>query len=123
MLFVFGRFREHSLGGANEGNVSLKPGTLPVLQDLLAAIRETGSACRVIVTSRWAFPLPGPAKLYSEGLESLRGADLEENPAVGINSGRGQGRRHHQGTGADTGGGQSALAGMAGPGDSGSSDR
>ncbi|MDG4560930.1 MAG: CHAT domain-containing protein [Candidatus Competibacter sp.] len=77
MLFVFDDF-EHSLERSEEGNVSLKPGTLPVLRDLLAALHETGSACRVIVTSRWAFPLPGPAKLYSEGLESLRGADLEK---------------------------------------------
>jgi tetratricopeptide (TPR) repeat protein len=76
-LFVFDDF-EHSLERSEEGNVSLKPGALPVLRDLLAALRETGSVCRVIVTSRYAFPLPGPATLYPEGLESLRGADLEK---------------------------------------------
>ncbi|MBL8250669.1 MAG: CHAT domain-containing protein, partial [Candidatus Competibacter sp.] len=76
-LFVFDDF-EHSLDRSKEGNVSLKPGALPVLRDLLVAIRETGSACRVIVTSRWAFPLPGPARLYPESLESLRGAELDK---------------------------------------------
>lgn len=85
-LFVFDDF-EYSLDRSEEGNVSLKPGTLPVLRDLLAALHEIGSACRVIVTSRWKFPLPGSGRLHEESLESLRGADLEKKiqqlPALG----------------------------------------
>jgi tetratricopeptide (TPR) repeat protein len=76
-LFVFDDF-EHSLDLSEDGNVSLKPGALAVLGDLVAGLHETGSACRVIVTTRYKFPLPGPGRLYEEGLESLREADLEK---------------------------------------------
>ncbi|HEU0300402.1 MAG TPA: tetratricopeptide repeat protein, partial [Longimicrobium sp.] len=47
-----------------------------VLAALLDAVREAGSASRVIVTSRYTFSLPGPARLWEEGLEAMRDAEL-----------------------------------------------
>jgi tetratricopeptide (TPR) repeat protein len=51
---------------------------LAVLSVLLVAIRETASASRVIITSRYGFLLPGPARLVAEALASMRGADLDK---------------------------------------------
>lgn len=69
-LFVFDDFEKSledptSAGSARE-----------VLAALLDAVREAGSASRVIVTSRYTVSLPGPARLWEEGLETMRGAEL-----------------------------------------------
>jgi len=77
VLFVFDDF-EHSLDLAESEAARLKPEALEVLAALLAAIRETVSESRVIVTSRHDFPLPGPAGLHRESLERLRGADEQK---------------------------------------------
>jgi len=59
------------------GLAVLKPAARAVLGDLLAAIRETASETRVIVTCRYQFPAPSPpASLWEEALESFRDADL-----------------------------------------------
>lgn len=84
-LFVFDDF-EHALEETGGGHVLRagtpeKPGPQAVLPALLAAIRETGSQSRVIVTSRYTFPLSGPARLWEEGLESMRGAELRKKTA------------------------------------------
>jgi hypothetical protein len=60
------------------GGYVAKSVPLEILKSLLTAIRETGSDSRVIVTSRYKFPLPSPLKLQEEGLESLRGGELEK---------------------------------------------
>jgi tetratricopeptide (TPR) repeat protein len=84
-LFVFDDFEQNVERGAGNaprldpaGRAILEPAALGVLNDLLAAIRETRSASRALVTCRYQFPLPGPASLYAEELESFRGADLEK---------------------------------------------
>lgn len=77
-LFVFDDF-EQNLDPDGGGGYRVKPEAMEVLTALLAAIRETASASRVIVTSRYRFPLPGPARLYEEGLESLSDAELSRS--------------------------------------------
>ncbi len=76
-LFVFDDF-EQNLESDGAGGYRVKPEALEILTALLAAIRETASPSRVIVTSRYRFPLPGPARLYEEGLESLSDAELSK---------------------------------------------
>ena len=66
----------------SQGRSILEPAALAVLTSLLSAIRDTGSASRVLVTCRYQFPLPGPASLYPEELESFRGADLAKKLAA-----------------------------------------
>jgi hypothetical protein len=72
VLFVFDDF-EHNLDDTPDGGKALQPAALTVLGALLRAIRTTASESRVIVTSRYAFPLPPPVRLYEEGLERMRG--------------------------------------------------
>ncbi|MCP4662228.1 MAG: CHAT domain-containing protein [bacterium] len=87
VLFVFDDFEHNAEGAPAElrldgtGRAILQAPAGAVVSDLLAAIRETGSESRVIVTCRYRFALPGPAALYDEALESLRGADLEKKLA------------------------------------------
>ncbi|MGH9851223.1 MAG: CHAT domain-containing protein, partial [Blastocatellia bacterium] len=76
-LFIFDDF-EQNLDPDGSGGYRVKPEALEILTALLAAIRETNSPSRVVVTSRYRFPLPGPAKLYEEGLESLSDAELSK---------------------------------------------
>ena len=76
VLFIFDDF-EDNLHRTEDGGRILDPETLDVLTSLLKAIREAGSNSRVLVTSRYQFPLPGPARLLAESLESMRGAELE----------------------------------------------
>jgi len=75
-LFVFDDF-ERSLDETGTVHV-LMPAARDVLVPLLAAIREANSTSRVIVTSRYTFPLAGPARLVEQGLETMRGAELEK---------------------------------------------
>lgn len=87
-LFVFDDF-EHALELDPEGRPVLggddraraRPEAHAVLTALLDAIRHTGSASRVIVTSRYRIALRGLARLHEEPLERLRGADLEKKAA------------------------------------------
>ncbi|CAN96871.1 hypothetical protein sce6702 [Sorangium cellulosum So ce56] len=73
-LLVFDDF-EHNLDRMNVA-AGLKPAALDVLTAVLAAIRESVSESRVIVTCRYAFALSGPARLHEEMLDSMRGAEL-----------------------------------------------
>jgi hypothetical protein len=75
-IFVFDDF-EQNLDASGEGYV-VKPVALEILKSLMTAIRETGSESRVIVTSRYTFPLPPPLRLREESLESLQGAELNK---------------------------------------------
>jgi tetratricopeptide (TPR) repeat protein len=87
-LFVFDDFEqnvERDAGNAPRldpaDRAILEPAALGVLTDLLAAIRETRSASRALVTCRYQLSLPGPASLYPEEPGSFRGADLEKKLA------------------------------------------
>ncbi len=74
-LFVFDDF-EQNLDPDGSGGYKVKPEALEILSALLAAIRETASRSRVIVTSRYLFPLPHPLRLHREALETLSPAEL-----------------------------------------------
>jgi tetratricopeptide (TPR) repeat protein len=76
VLFVLDDF-EQNLEASGGGYIA-KSDPLEILKSLLTAIRETSSESRVIVTTRYKFPLPSPLKLREEGLESLRGGELEK---------------------------------------------
>ncbi|MFH0982861.1 MAG: CHAT domain-containing protein [Planctomycetota bacterium] len=79
-LFVFDDL-EHNLDDTSSGGKQLKPDALNVLTAVLGAVRETASDSRVLVTCWHKFPLPGPARLHPESLESLRGAELDKKVA------------------------------------------
>jgi tetratricopeptide (TPR) repeat protein len=74
-LFIFDDF-EQNLEPDVSGAYQAKAAPLEILKALLGALYETGSDSRVIVTSRYRFPLPHPLWLHEEGLESLSDADL-----------------------------------------------
>jgi len=74
IIFVLDDF-EQNLEATDNGYVA-KPEPLEILESLLASIRESGAESRVIVTSRYEFPLPPPLRLRPEGLETLRGGEL-----------------------------------------------
>jgi hypothetical protein len=75
-LFILDDF-EQNLEASGGGYIS-KSVPLEILKSLLTAIRETNSESRVIITSRYKFPLPSPLRLREEGLESLRGGELDK---------------------------------------------
>jgi len=76
VLFVLDDFEQNL--EASGGEYIAKSVPLEIMKSLLTAIRKTNSDSRVIVTSRYQFPLPSPLKLREEGLESLRGGELEK---------------------------------------------
>jgi tetratricopeptide (TPR) repeat protein/CHAT domain-containing protein len=76
VLFVLDDF-EQNLEASGGGYIA-RSVPLEIMKSLLTAIRETSSESRVIVTTRYKFPLPSPLKLREEGLESLRGGELEK---------------------------------------------
>jgi len=51
---------------------------LQVLQGFGTAIARTASASRVVVTSRYDFPLPAGVQVVRQGIGQLQGADLEK---------------------------------------------
>jgi len=60
-----------------DGRAVVRPAALAVLAALLAAIRDTGSPSRVVVTCRYQVAAPaGPTRLGEVSLERLAGADL-----------------------------------------------
>jgi hypothetical protein len=73
-LLIFDDF-EHNIDRVSV-SAGLRPSALDVIGTLLAALRESASDCRVIVTCRYGFLLPGSARLHEEMLESMRGPEL-----------------------------------------------
>lgn len=74
IIFVLDDFEQNL--EASGGGYIVKSEPLEALEPLLTAIRDTGSESRVIVTSRYQFPLPSPLRLREEPLETLRGGEL-----------------------------------------------
>ena len=77
-LFVFDDFENGNLDPSASGEYLAKPEALDVLSALLEAIRSEKSRSRVVITSRFSFPLPAGARVHEEGLESMQGAELEK---------------------------------------------
>jgi tetratricopeptide (TPR) repeat protein len=78
ILFVFDDFEQQNFDLAADNSRIMQAKPADVITALLAAIREANSESRVIITSRYRFPLPDQLRLHEEGLESFRGADLEK---------------------------------------------
>jgi hypothetical protein len=77
-LFVFDDFQDGNLEASASGTYIGTPEALDVLAALLEAIRTTNSRSRVIITSRFTFPMDARYRVLQEGLESMQGAELEK---------------------------------------------
>jgi hypothetical protein len=69
-LFVFDDFEQGNLDERADGYV-LSSEMAIILPALLTAIRESNSASRVIITSRYRFPTPSGTSVRTESLETL----------------------------------------------------
>ena len=78
-LFVFDDFEQGNLDERDGGYV-LSPEMAHILSALLKAIREAGSPSRVIITSRYQFPVPAGTSIRVEALETL--SDVEQAKKV-----------------------------------------
>jgi hypothetical protein len=77
-LFVLDDFENGNLNeSASVGHVAT-PDALGILSAFLGAIDATNTDSRLIITSRYQFPLPSDGKVYRESLESMQGAELEK---------------------------------------------
>jgi hypothetical protein len=76
---VFDDFEKGNLETTASGEYIIgTPEALDVLSAFLGAIRAANSRSRVIITSRFKFPMPAGYHVHVEGLESMRGAELEK---------------------------------------------
>jgi CHAT domain/AAA ATPase domain len=78
-LFVFDDFEQGNLEERGGGYV-LSSEMAQILPALLRAIRESNSASRVIITSRYQFPAPAGTAIRVEALETL--SDVEQAKKV-----------------------------------------
>lgn len=77
-LFVFDNFEEGNLNETASGGHVGTPEALDILRAFMDAIRITNAESRVIMTSRYQFPIPSDGKVCEESMESMRGAELEK---------------------------------------------
>jgi GTPase SAR1 family protein len=78
-LFVFDDFEQGNLEERDGGYV-LSGEMAQILPALLKAIRETNSASRVVITSRYRFPAPVGPTIRVESLETL--SDIEQTKKI-----------------------------------------
>jgi len=86
-VFVFDDFEHGNLEADGSGGYVCTPAALEVVTALATAISRTGSPSRVIITSRYDFPLPPGVGAHREPLVALRGADLEKKLQLTTNLG------------------------------------
>jgi hypothetical protein len=79
-LFVFDDFEDGNLDDRGGGHV-LSSEMAQILPALLKAIRESNSASRVIITSRYQFPAPARTAIRVESLETLSGVEQTKKVA------------------------------------------
>ena len=85
-LFVFDNFEDGNLDeSASSGHVAT-PEALRILSAFLGAIDATNADSRLIITSRYQFPIPVRGQVYAEGMESMRGAELGEEVTTALRS-------------------------------------
>jgi len=78
-LFVFDDF-EQNFRADDYQNVDVT--AYEIITALLAAIRQTGSPSRVLITSRYAVAVTAPLRLADIALSSFQGADLDKKTAA-----------------------------------------
>ena len=77
-MFVFDDFEDGNLEPNGLGGYRCAAEALQVLQAFGTAIARTGSPSRVVITSRYDFPLPAALQVVRQGIGQLQGADLEK---------------------------------------------
>jgi hypothetical protein len=77
-VFVFDDFEDGNLEPDGSGGHRCTVEALEVLQGFGTAILRTGSPSRVVITSRYDFPLPAQLRVVRQGIGPLEGADLEK---------------------------------------------
>lgn len=84
-LFVLDDFEDGNLEETFDGGHILTSDASEVLSSLLCAIRSSNSQSRVLITSRYRFPIPKGYNVYEEGLESMRGHELDKKLQLSSN--------------------------------------
>lgn len=77
-VFVFDDFEDGNLESDGHGAYRCRAEALEVLRGFATAIARTGSASRVVVTSRYDFPLPTEVKAMRLPVLQLQGNDLDK---------------------------------------------
>jgi hypothetical protein len=77
-VFVFDDFEDGNLEPDGLGQYRCTAEALQVLQAFGTAISRTGSPSRVVITSRYDFPLPAGVQVVPLQIGQLEGADLEK---------------------------------------------
>ena len=77
-LLVFDNFEDGNLEERASGDYVATPEAWRILRAFLGAIGSTNAASRIVITSRYYFPLPSANRFYAESMESMRGAELEK---------------------------------------------
>jgi hypothetical protein len=77
-VFVFDDFEDGNLEPDGAGGHRCTAAALEVLQGFGTAILRTGSPSRVVITSRYDFPLPAQLRVVRQAIGPLEGADLEK---------------------------------------------
>ncbi len=81
-VFVFDDFEDGNLVPDGAGRYICTPETLAIVTAFAQAIAQTASPSRVVITSRYTFPLPAGVEVMREPLMELRGADLDKKLAL-----------------------------------------
>jgi hypothetical protein len=77
-VFVFDDFEDGNLEPDGLGGYQGTAEAMEVLQAFGTAIARTGSASRVVITSRYDFPLPAGVHVVRQQIGQLQGADLDK---------------------------------------------
>ena len=77
-VFIFDDFEDGNLKTDSVGKYHCTPEALAVLTSFAKAITDTGSQSRIIVASRYDFPLPGHISSHTWPINPLLGHDLDK---------------------------------------------
>jgi len=77
-LFVFDNFEDGNLDESAISGYAATPEALRILLAFLGALYTTNADSRLIITSRYQFPISSNGQVYAESMESMRGAELEK---------------------------------------------
>ena len=78
LLLVFDDFEQNLDSPEVEKGITFTPDSLHLIQQVLAAIQQSASRSRVIITSRYPPPIDARYPLYTGEPNRLRGTDLEK---------------------------------------------